>query len=146
LPNLTTNPKPQDIAARSPIVGSDGPPARQSLDSARFPRLPRSAVNQKRVDCDLPAAAEENFEEVGLDDKLPAAQPPRRRGFFSKFGSTATESHDASAPGSTASPTVSRFLMAGRKRGQSTTTQGAELGTMERPVTATSNVEVEEVH
>ncbi|KAG6116224.1 hypothetical protein E4U13_002030 [Claviceps humidiphila] len=99
-----------DVTARSPIVSNDSF-GRQSLDSARFPRLPRSAMAGK-FDCQ-PPTAEEGFEDVGLDDHK---QQPRKRGFFSKL----TESQDASGQ-----PTVSRFLMSGRKRGHSG--QGAEL-------------------
>ncbi|RFU78045.1 hypothetical protein TARUN_4201 [Trichoderma arundinaceum] len=105
-----------DISARSPISAYDVP-ARQSLDSARFARLPRSAINRNMEQ--LPTA-EENFEDVGLDDQK---QQPRKRGFFSKL--TETQEKDASAQTG-----VSRFLMPGRKRAQSG--QGAELGTMEQ--------------
>lgn len=66
-----------------------------------------------------PPTAEEGFEEVGLDDPK---QQPRKRGFFAKL----TESQDAAGQ-----PTVSRFLMPGRKRGHSG--QGAELNPMNRP-------------
>jgi hypothetical protein len=118
----------QDISARSPVVAHDTP-ARQSLDSARFPRLPRSAIDRK-VSPELPTA-EEGFEDVGLDDAK--QQPPhRKRLFFSKF----SESHDKDAGNN--SPTVSRFLISGRKRGQSGSGQGSELGTIDRPRTATS--------
>ena len=97
-------------------------PQRQSLDSARFPRLPRSAMDRKG---ERPlSTAEEAFEDVGLDDHK--QQPaPRRRGFFSKF------SDDKEKDGSSQGTTVSRLLMSGRKRGQSG--QGAELGNIERP-------------
>lgn len=70
-----------------------------------------------------PPTAEEGFEEVGLEDHK---QPPRKRGFFSKFGETQDKD-------STGQQAVSRFLMPGRKRGQSG--QGAELGNMDRPKT-----------
>ncbi|KAG6041298.1 hypothetical protein E4U41_005126 [Claviceps citrina] len=99
-----------DVAARSPIVCNDSF-GRQSLDSARFPRLPRSAVDGKFDR--QPPTAEEGFEDVGLDDHK---QQPRKRGFFSKL----TDLQDAAGQ-----PTVSRFLMPGRKRGHSG--QGAEL-------------------
>jgi hypothetical protein len=69
-----------------------------------------------------PPTAEENFEDVGLDDKHHHAQLPRRRGFFSKF-SEGQEKDPA------AQPAVSRFL--GRKRGQSG--QGSELGSIDQP-------------
>ncbi|KAL6858379.1 hypothetical protein J3F83DRAFT_355563 [Trichoderma novae-zelandiae] len=112
-----------DISARSPITAYDVP-ARQSLDSARFARMPRSAFNRNMEQ--LPTA-EENFEDVGLDDQK---QPPRKRGFFSKL--TETQDKDASSP----QTGVSRFLMPGRKRAQSG--QGSELGTMETPVVASA--------
>lgn len=124
----------QDITARSPVVGHDLP-ARQSLDSARFPRLPRSAADRK-LSPELPTA-DEGFEEVGLDDaakQQSAPAPHRRRLFFTKF----TEPHDKEP--STATPGMGRFLT-GRKRGQSG--QGAELNAIERPRTATS-VEAQE--
>ncbi|KAK2589967.1 hypothetical protein QQS21_012358 [Conoideocrella luteorostrata] len=105
-----------DITARSPIISHDSF-GRQSLDSARFPRLPRSAIDRKFER--QPPTAEEGFEDVGLDDQK---QQPRKRGFFSKL----TESQDS--PGQ---PTVSRFLMPGRKRGHSG--QGAELNPMSQP-------------
>ncbi|KAM0260285.1 hypothetical protein ACHAQJ_002850 [Trichoderma viride] len=106
-----------DISARSPITAYDVP-TRQSLDSARFARLPRSAINRNLEQ--LPTA-EENFEDVGLDDQK---QLPRKRGFFSKL--TDTQEKDFSPV-----PTgVSRFLMPSRKRAQSG--QGAELGAMDQ--------------
>lgn len=74
---------------------------------------------------DLPTpTAEEPFEDVGLDDQksqLANGQHPRKRGFFSKF-SDGQEKDGQS---------VSRFLIPGRKRGQSG--QGAELGSMDHP-------------
>ncbi|OAQ72353.2 hypothetical protein VFPPC_12759 [Pochonia chlamydosporia 170] len=105
-----------DITAKSPIISHDGL-GRQSLDSARFRRLPRSAIDRKFER--EPPTAEEGFEDVGLDDHK---QQPRKRGFFAKL----TDSQDSSGQA-----TVSRFLMPGRKRGQSG--QGSELGTMDVP-------------
>ncbi|EFY90247.1 hypothetical protein MAC_03762 [Metarhizium acridum CQMa 102] len=104
------------MSARSPVISHDGL-GRQSLDSARFRRLPRAAIDRKFER--EPPTAEEGFEDVGLDDYK---QQPRKRGFFSKL----TESQDSNGQ-----PTVSRFLMPGRKRGQSG--QGSELGTMDFP-------------
>ncbi|KAG5973550.1 hypothetical protein E4U55_000421 [Claviceps digitariae] len=100
-----------DVTARSPIT-SNGSFGRQSLDSARFSRLPKSAMDAKFVDRQ-PPTAEEVFEDVGLDDHK---QQPRKRGFFSKL----TDLQDASGQ-----PNVSRLLISGRKRGHSG--QGAEL-------------------
>ncbi|KAK3366957.1 hypothetical protein B0T24DRAFT_373915 [Lasiosphaeria ovina] len=130
-----------DICAKSPIVVTD-PAPRQSLDSTRFARMPRSALGERRFERE-PPTPEENFEEVGLNDESnskssPFAQAPKKRGFFAKFGSDATaDNSNAAGPVSTTgggvtSPAaaqggMSRFLP-GRKRGQSG--QGAELGAM----------------
>ncbi len=111
------------------------PMTRQSLDSALFPRLPRSAVHERRFGRE-PPTAEEGFEDVGLNDEQRQHQQPKKRSFFSKFGSEHTE---PAVPAD--SPVVSRFFMPGRKRAQSG--QDAELGQMERPPTAT--VEPQEV-
>jgi len=117
-----------DISARSPILQNDI--GRQSLDSARLPRLPRSAMNERRFERQ-PPTAEEGFEDVGLNDE---AKQPKRKGFFSKFG----ENTDPASP----SPTGSRFHLGGRKRGQSGV--GEELGNIPRPGTAGTR-EVEEL-
>jgi len=117
-----------DISARSPIIASET--TRQSLDSARVQRLPRSAVGERRFERE-PPTPEEGFEDVGLNDEQ---SKPKRKGFFSKFGDGET--------GNT-SPTASRFHITGRKRGQSG--QGAELGSIERPGTAGSTAEISEV-
>lgn len=134
-----------DISARSPVAAShDTPPTRQSLDSARFPR-PRMSMNERRLE---PPTAEDPFEDVGLDDERHKAalqqQHPKRKGFFSKFGSAADHSSDAAASQSSggggggtsyyspSAPMVSRFLP-GRKRAQSSS---QELSPMERPATA----------
>ncbi|PHH84897.1 hypothetical protein CDD83_1212 [Cordyceps sp. RAO-2017] len=106
-----------DISARSPVTSYDFP-TRQSLDSGRPHRVPRSAMDRGH---DRPlSTAEECFEDIGLDDHK---QPPssRKRGFFSKFGDAPDRDQ----------PAVARFLMPGRKRGHSA--QGSELGSMERP-------------
>ncbi len=87
-------------------------------------------MNERRFDRE-PPTAEEGFEDVGLNDEH--KQQPKKRGFFSKFGS---EPHQDVAPGN--SPTVSRFLIPSRKRGQSGSGQGSELGQIERPNTAAS--------
>ena len=116
----------QDISARSPISRSSHEiPTRQSLDSARFQRLPRSAIDRSKSDRPT-STVEEAFEDVGLDDQKQQVQSPhpRKRGFFSKFSDE--KDKDAATQGS-----VSRFLNTGRKRGQSG--QGAELGNMEHP-------------
>jgi hypothetical protein len=118
----------KDISAKSPVISSDAS-VRQSLDSARLPRLPRSSIGERRFERQ-PPTAEEGFEDVGLNDEQ---NKPKREGFFSKFG----RQQDGDAP-----PTTSRFHITGRKRGQSG--QGAELGAIQRPGTAGS-VEVQEV-
>jgi hypothetical protein len=130
-----------DISARSPMPNSDFP-ARQSLDSARLPRLPRSAVERS---FEQPPTAEEGFEDVGLDDhkyqqqQQPAPQAqPQKRGFFSKF----SDSRDKDA---SSNPSVSRFLMHGRKRAQSG--QGSELTPMDNgPPKVTVSSEGQEMH
>ena len=104
---------------------------RQSLDSARLPRLPRSAVGERRFERE-PPTTEEGFEDVGLNDEQ---NKPRKKGFFSKFG-------EQQETGATALSTTSRFHLTGRKRGQSG--QGAELGAIPRPGTSGSK-EVKEV-
>ncbi len=118
----------------------DAAPARQSLDSARFPRLPRSAIHHERRFEREPPTPEESFEEVGLNDEQRQQQqqqhPAKKRGFFSKFGSDG--SNPEPGPGSGNPPTtVSRFAaFHSRKRGHSG--QGSELGAIERPATASS--------
>lgn len=119
-----------DISARSPVVGHEI--GRQSLDSARLPRLPRSAMNERRFERQ-PPTAEEGFEDVGLNDEQ--AKQTKKKGFFSKFG-------DSNADSTTQSPTTSRFHIGGRKRGQSGV--GEELGNIPRPDTAGSK-DVKEV-
>lgn len=117
-------------------------PARQSLDSARLPRLPRSAVERS---FEQPPTYEERFEDVGLDDhKQQQQQPPvhqvqpQKRGFFSKF----SDSRDKDP---SSNPSVSRFLMHGRKRAQSG--QGSELTPMDNgPPKVTVSSEGQEMH
>jgi len=118
-----------DISAKSPIV--EHHTGRQSLDSARIPRLPRSAIGERRFERE-PPTTEEGFEDVGLNDEQ---NKPKRKGFFSKIGDI------AEAPQSPITST-SKFHFPGRKRGQSG--QGAELGNIERPGTANA-AEVQEV-
>lgn len=121
-----------DISARSPVVRSSADMGRQSLDSARIPRLPRSAIGDRRFDRQ-PPTAEEGFEDVGLNDEH--AKQVRKRGFFSKFG-------DGSEQATPSATTGSRFHIGGRKRGQSGV--GEELGNIQRPGTASSK-EITEV-
>lgn len=119
----------KDISARSPVVPHEV--SRQSLDSARIPRLPRSAMNERRFERQ-PPTAEEGFEDVGLNDE---AKQVKKKGFFSKFGENAEPT--------TQSQTASRFHIGGRKRGQSGV--GEELGNIPQPGTPGSK-EVKEVH
>lgn len=121
-----------DISARSPMPNADMP-QRQSLDSARLPRFPRSAVKQSFDR--QPPTAEEGFEEVGLEDQKQSQPhvPPQKRSFFSKFS-------DNREKDSTSQPTVSRFLIGNRKRAQSG--QGSELNPISQSqpkVTVTSD-------
>lgn len=106
----------KDITAKSPINYQSEFPARQSLDSLRFPRYPRSSLHRQFEH--QPPTAEEGFEDVGLDDQ----KQPKKRGFFSKFA----DAQEKDGP----SPAMSRFLMSNRKRGGSG--QGSELGNMEQ--------------
>jgi hypothetical protein len=114
-----------DISARSQIFANQDPATRQSLDSARYPRYPRSSVD-RRMNRSPPTPEEEDFEEVGLEDQksqVQTQQQQRKRGFFSKF----SDAQDKSDKDVNSQP-MSRFLP-GRKRGQSG--QGAELGNVE---------------
>ncbi|KAM0287722.1 hypothetical protein ACHAQH_000253 [Verticillium albo-atrum] len=131
-----------DISARSPMPSQDLP-ARQSLDSHRFPRLPRSAFDRKAVATEPPTVEESNFEDVGLNDDHKHGQPQRKRGLFARFGDSNTDLHKEVPSSQPNNNAVSRFL--GRKRGQSQSGQGAELGSMERPKTAAS-IETQEIH
>lgn len=123
----------QDISAKSPVIPQDSF-GRQSLDSARLQRLPRSAIGERRFERQ-PPTAEEGFEDVGLNDEQ-AKQQTKKKGFFSKFGEG---SEPTNAP---QSPTTSRFHLPGRKRGQSGV--GQELGNIPRPGTAGAE-EIKEV-
>lgn len=118
-----------DVSARSPIINHE-PATRQSLDSGRFARLPRTSLHERRLNSQ-PLTEEERFEDVGLNDEQKTQ--PKKKGFFSKFERS---EHQDATPASPSQPgSVSRFLMPGRKRAQSG--QGAELGPMDRPRTTT---------
>ncbi|KAL2759139.1 hypothetical protein ACRALDRAFT_1075410 [Sodiomyces alcalophilus JCM 7366] len=148
-----------DISARSPVTNHDLPP-RQSLDSARFPRFPRTNLHRSRVG-EQPTVEESGFEEVGLHDEQgnkerqpqqqqtqaqAQSQTQRRRGLFARFGDSHGHGHDSREQSPATTPTfgnpVSRFLMPGRKRAQSG--QGSELGPMER--TPAAEADGQEVH
>jgi len=129
-----------DISARSPIPDctGDGRP-RQSLDSRRAQRIPRSSFQGNRLDCP-DVTAEEGFEEVGLHDEV---KPAKKRGLFARFGDNSDATVNST---SEARPTSSHhsfhFTVTGRKRGQSG--QGAELRSMgDKPTSAQTNVPVE---
>lgn len=140
------------MSARSPIVITDTTAPRQSLDS-RFPRLPyhRTSLAERRPAVPTTAVEESNFEDVGLNDENSRPQP-KKRSFFSKFGSDETEAIPGTVQAHQQTQTTtqhaggiaSRLLGGSRKRGQSG--QGAELGVMplgERPKTASTLVETE---
>ncbi|PKS10590.1 hypothetical protein jhhlp_002344 [Lomentospora prolificans] len=113
-----------DISAKSPVVNHQIPP-RQSLDSARFPRLPRSSLSSRHGTRHLATEEESDgasFEDVGLDEPASQHAPSKRRGLFGMF----SEAQEPSPNG----PAVSRFLPGKRRRGQSGLV--AELGNMER--------------
>ncbi|KAI1763440.1 hypothetical protein GGR53DRAFT_367422 [Hypoxylon sp. FL1150] len=119
-----------DISAKSPVMVLDQP--RQSLDSARFNRSPRTSIRNRPWD---PPTAEEGFEEVGLNDDLKhGQQQPKKRGFFAKFSETQENPVHPQGTG------MSRFIP-GRKRAQSG--QGSELGHIERPKSSQSIEEQE---
>jgi len=120
-----------DISAKSPVIQQE-PFGRQSLDSARIPRLPRSAIGERRFERQ-PPTAEEGFVDVGLNDEQ--AKQTKKKGFFSRLG-------DGSETTSAHSPTTSRFHIPGRKRGQSGV--GEELGDIKRPGTSGAE-EIKEV-
>lgn len=120
----------QDISARSPVIPNDHT-GRTSLDAARIPRLPRSALNERRFERQ-PPTAEEGFEDVGLNEEQ--TKQPKKRSFFSKFGDS-TES--------TQPPAISKFHFGGRRRGQSGV--GEELGNIQKPSTAAKS-DVGEAH
>ncbi|KAI1336439.1 hypothetical protein F5Y15DRAFT_394695 [Xylariaceae sp. FL0016] len=122
-----------DICAKSPVMVHDFP-ARQSLDSARFPRMPRSSVRNRSFERELPTA-DEGFEDVGLNDEQKHIQQhPKKRGFFAKF----SDSQESSIHGQG----MSRFIP-GRKRAQSG--QGEELDRMERPKSTEDDEEGQEM-
>lgn len=105
---------------------------RQSLDG-RLPRLPRSSFHERRFQREPPTEEEESegFEDVGLNDNPSKDKPaPKKKSFFSRLGDQGSDEP------ALATPLSSRFHFTSRKRGLSG--QGAELGNMERPVTANS--------
>ncbi|KAG9248807.1 hypothetical protein BJ878DRAFT_560929 [Calycina marina] len=120
-----------DISARSPVPSDNN--GRQSLDSARLPRFPRSAIDSRRFDRQ-PATAEEGFEDVGLNDEK---QQAKKRGFFSRIGDSSTNSENTTSQpaekSSSGGGIAGRFHIGGRKRGQSV---GEELGSISRPETS----------
>jgi hypothetical protein len=126
-----SNDSTQDISAKSPVIPQESF-GRQSLDSGRLQRLPRSAIGERRFE-KQPPTAEEGFEDVGLNDEQ--AKQTKKKSFFSKFG-------DGSDTTNAQPPTTSRFHIPGRKRGQSGA--GEELGDIKRPGTSGTE-EIKEV-
>jgi hypothetical protein len=130
---------------------TDPLPARQSLDSNRFPfptpqsaRFPRSSLGRRPEEDER---IDEKFEEVGLDDDAKQSlseksqhQPKKRGFFFTKFNSdSASTGATGTATEETGGTGMSRFLsLPGRKREQSAG-QGAELGIM--PVAGSDRTE-----
>ncbi|KAI9851458.1 MAG: hypothetical protein M1838_003647 [Thelocarpon superellum] len=113
-----------DISARSPVCRPEPPSRRTSLDS-RGARLPRSALAPRSFDSE-PPTEEEGFEDVMLNDET----KPKRKSIFSRFG----DSSDTTTTTPPNSSTHHVFHLPGRKRGHSG--QGAELGKIDRPVSA----------
>lgn len=111
----------QDISARSPVYQPD--PRRTSLDSARYPRSPRSAIHGIGSFERPPPTDEEGFEDVGLHDEV----KPKKRGLFSRFGDSTEPTGEDQRPGSS----HRGFHLPGMKRGHSG--QGAELGSFPKP-------------
>ncbi|KAJ2897880.1 hypothetical protein MKZ38_004339 [Zalerion maritima] len=131
-----------DITARSPVVYE--PPARASLDSARLPRYPRSALDGHRRAFKVShAPTPEEFEDVGLEEKAPAVQPPRKRGFFSKFSNVTTPSTEQNAPEGSTTASMTRWIAGGRKRAVSNSGQGSELKPMDTSDIAITTTEGE---
>jgi hypothetical protein len=91
-----------------------------------------------------PPTAEEGFEDVGLNDeqKQHAQEQPRKRGFLARFSEPQEAKEPTSSHPHAHNQGISRFIP-GRKRAQSG--QGAELGNMERPKSAQSTEEGEEM-
>lgn len=90
-----------------------------------MPRLPRSALNERRFERQ-PPTAEEGFEDVGLNDEK--KEQPKKKGFFSRLGDGGDDERKSPVQ------STSRFHIPGRKRGQSGV--GEELGSIQRPGTA----------
>ncbi|KAF2088787.1 hypothetical protein K490DRAFT_72495 [Saccharata proteae CBS 121410] len=133
-----------DISARSPVIpeldsrgraSMDCRP-RQSLDS-RQARLPRSSLNERRLDRPAIPVEDSGFEDVGLNDE---PKPQKKKGIFSRFGDSADPPASSSPTDGSRPNSHHGFLFPGRKRGQSG--QGAELSPMGRPASTHSPAEV----
>ncbi|EHY55531.1 hypothetical protein HRR83_009474 [Exophiala dermatitidis] len=124
-----------DISGRSPIVQTDSFTSRTSLDSRASTRFPtRSTLNSSTFE--KPAAEDDAFEDVKLNDETKQAQP-KKRSFLARFG----DSNSNGDSGSVKDDGKHHFhLLPGRKRGQSGT--GNELGDMPRPQSSGSKAEV----
>jgi len=142
----SSDPFPQDISARSPVIDPDAVRPRQSLD-ARSARLPHALRRDSALKFNPPETQpEDRFEDVGLDDV--ANKPKPRKGFFSRFGESQGDAANvSSAPVEGNKPTTSHYTPSSffsRKRGQSG--QGAELGSMPvKPPSAPTTTGAEEV-
>lgn len=102
--------------------------------------MPRQRLFEREPPSAVEEGEGEGFEDVGLnedEEKPPVqhmqaqqAQPPKKRGFFSKF-SDHNQDNGGISPIASPSPTSSRFsILPSRKRGQSI--QGAELSQVDR--------------
>ncbi|KAK4691272.1 hypothetical protein P7C71_g5691, partial [Lecanoromycetidae sp. Uapishka_2] len=132
-----------DISARSPVYPHETTSARGSTDArksldARGSLDTRGSLDSKfgrpgrpsKSDFERPEPTdEEAFEDVGLNDEI--RQVPKKKGIFARFGDN---SELPSTTGDAPRPTSSHrgFHLPGRKRGQSG--QGAELGSIDRPI------------
>ncbi|GAB7361012.1 hypothetical protein MBLNU230_g1055t1 [Neophaeotheca triangularis] len=127
-----------DISARSPITTPSERP-RASLDSRTFQQPPRTSSSLHRPGAaPIQPTPESDFEDVGLDDPKPQAQPVKKRGIFSRLTESASSSsHRESGDGNQSQTGSERpassgspwhHFGSGRKRGQSG--QGSELGSL----------------
>lgn len=128
-----------DISARSPVLHEAT--TRASFDSCLLPRLGTPALERQphhrhgtEPFLSTETSTQEEFEEVGLEDKAPDAQaPPRRKGFFFKFTSASTTT--ATTDGQSGS---SWWVIGGsRKHAASSAWLGNELKPMDTPAKST---------
>ncbi|RMZ75687.1 hypothetical protein DV738_g5322, partial [Chaetothyriales sp. CBS 135597] len=110
-----------DISGRSPILYADSYTSRTSLDSRSF-YLSRSALSGG------------TFRKAGENRDDGFEEPPKKKGFLSRFGDVST--HDSSG---TEQKSLG-FHIPGRRRGQSGS--GQELGDVQRPESSKAKAEV----